>query len=570
MKNSRFVFVILLLISCNKIEIKEEPPPLPSEKSILEFSFKIIDNPSISADIVGLIRNDTISLTIPNTSNTFSFIPTIVFSGNSINPKNKTAVNFSSPVNYEITALDGSTKNYIIIVKKESTLSSEKLITAFTFSAADNPAIIADIVGIIRNDTIHLTIPNTSNSFSFIPTILFSGSSITPKNKTIVDFSVPINYVITALDGSSRKYLVIVKKEPLNVSATLYINSNSFSPSSKYTFFYAINTTDGTLNWKYETPTRATGSGLEFSKGILFGGHSNNFIALDTITKQPKWTFQGGAWFVSFPIINNKVLYVSCDDDYLYALDEFNGTLKWKYLAKPTGSSLGPLSSPTIVNGVIYVASSDGAVHAIDASTGFVKWVTPSPFLGINSSSPSVVNNTVYQGGGKLFAMDAETGAIKWVFKESTKFNASPTIVNDVIYIGSQDNYFYAINALTGDIKWKFLAQKGIYTSAVVQNGLVYFATTGSISNYVNAVNIQNGEIKWTYFHDYPFDSSPIFFNDRIFIASSRAVMALDAITGVLKWERSPVYIDEGFRSSPTIVDKNGNVYFSSLSGAVQ
>ncbi len=163
-----------------------------------------------------------------------------------------------------------------------------------------------------------------------------------------------------------------------------------------------------------------------------------------------------------------------------------------------------------------------------------------------------------------------ETGLIKWVFKENTKFIASPTIVNDVIYIGSQDNYFYAINAITGEIKWKVSAQKSIYTSAVVQNDLVYFATTGSISNYVNAINIHNGEIKWTFFHDYPFDSSPIFFNDRLFIASSRAVIALDANTGVLKWKRSPIYIDEGFRSSPTIVDKNGNVYFSSLSGAIQ
>jgi glucose dehydrogenase len=43
-----------------------------------------------------------------------------------------------------------------------------------------------------------------------------------------------------------------------------------------------------------------------------------------------------------------------------------------------------------------------------------------------------------------------------WTFTPGDAVTASPTVVDDVVYVGSWDGYFYALNKHTGALKWKF------------------------------------------------------------------------------------------------------------------
>lgn len=95
-------------------------------------------------------------------------------------------------------------------------------------------------------------------------------------------------------------------------------------------------------------------------KTIYFGGwRKGNVFAVDALTGRKKWEYDNkGA--CSTPIIAENVLYVTCSDQRLYALDATTGEKLW--ITKPYKA---PLSEPVIAQGVIYFVSEDGYLHAV-------------------------------------------------------------------------------------------------------------------------------------------------------------------------------------------------------------
>ena len=91
-------------------------------------------------------------------------------------------------------------------------LSSAKAITRFNFTSL-TPA----VVGVI-NDTNHeigLSVPFGTNITSLAPLILVSYvATVSPSTGVAQDFSNPVNYTVTAQDGSTQNYTVTVTIEP--------------------------------------------------------------------------------------------------------------------------------------------------------------------------------------------------------------------------------------------------------------------------------------------------------------------------------------------------------------------
>jgi hypothetical protein len=84
-----------------------------------------------------------------------------------------------------------------------------KAITSFVFEAANNSILSSDVSGTI-NDTIALAVPNGTTISSLTPTIEFDGSSVNPESGIPTDFSSSIQYIVTAIDGTTRSYTTTV------------------------------------------------------------------------------------------------------------------------------------------------------------------------------------------------------------------------------------------------------------------------------------------------------------------------------------------------------------------------
>lgn len=124
-----FFGFIFLNLSCEKNEI-QSLTQLSSEKEILKVTFTKADNNSILTDINGNIHSDSIQFIFPSGILLNNLIPTINFTGKSINPSNKTPQNFNNPVSYTITAEDGTTKKYLFTISQHSS-DSNTLISGY-------------------------------------------------------------------------------------------------------------------------------------------------------------------------------------------------------------------------------------------------------------------------------------------------------------------------------------------------------------------------------------------------------------------------------------------------------
>jgi hypothetical protein len=95
-------------------------------KMIHSFDFFADNNPKyLSEDIAGSINGNTITLKVPLYTNRKSLIPAITYSGKYITPQSDAAVNFSKgSVTYTVTAEDGTTAKYKIIIQNQQLAKS--------------------------------------------------------------------------------------------------------------------------------------------------------------------------------------------------------------------------------------------------------------------------------------------------------------------------------------------------------------------------------------------------------------------------------------------------------------
>jgi len=101
----------LLIVSCSKGDATPAQP-LSSEKKLNGVIFKMVDNPSLQEDIIGILIGDSMKVKFPSGISLSNLVPTLDFSGASITPANRTPQNFTNPITYKITAQDGSANNY--------------------------------------------------------------------------------------------------------------------------------------------------------------------------------------------------------------------------------------------------------------------------------------------------------------------------------------------------------------------------------------------------------------------------------------------------------------------------
>jgi polyvinyl alcohol dehydrogenase (cytochrome) len=162
------------------------------------------------------------------------------------------------------------------------------------------------------------------------------------------------------------------------------------------------------------------------------------------------------------------------------------------------------------------------------------KWILTTG--GDVSARAAVVNGLVYfpDWGGNIWAVGAESGQVAWSHKLSdyglaagTVSRTSPTVVNGVVYIGTQyvtsgpTGWLLAINASTGALIWKVQPTTSnafpvITGSPVVAGGNVYVPMTSneefaaaagstfyqccSVSGSVVALNATTGAKLWETF----------------------------------------------------------------------
>jgi len=168
-----------------------------SAKAITAFTFA---NPAATGAINETAK--TINVSVPHGTSVTSLTPTITYTGASISPASGAAQNFTNPVNYTVTAEDGSTQTYTVTVTVGS--ASSKAITGFSFTSPAATGVIDEAA-----KTISVSVPAGTTVTSLTPTVTHTGVSYSPT--TAQNFTNAVTYTVTAEDGSTQPYTVTVK-----------------------------------------------------------------------------------------------------------------------------------------------------------------------------------------------------------------------------------------------------------------------------------------------------------------------------------------------------------------------
>lgn len=168
-----------------------------------------------SFDVAGASVNvsetaKTVTVLLPEGADIAKIVPTLkLFDAKAtVKPASGAAVDLSKPVEYTVTAENGTTRKYLVSAIKP-------LITGFTFGAAP---LNARVYVSEADRSINVTVPNGTDVKALVPTITLStkgakGIAVAPASGVAQDFTKPVTYTVT--NGTeTRAYKAIVTVTP--------------------------------------------------------------------------------------------------------------------------------------------------------------------------------------------------------------------------------------------------------------------------------------------------------------------------------------------------------------------
>ncbi len=172
---------------------------------LTSFQFLTANNAVLSTNVTATITGTAVTAIVPFGTNISNLVATFSTTGDSVAVGTTTQVSgvnandFTSPVDYTVTAADGGTQVYTVTVI--NSFSNSKDIVAFRILGID---------GIISGTNITLVVPNGTDVTALIPTISITGASVSPGSLVPNDFTAPATYVVTAADNTTKTYTVTV------------------------------------------------------------------------------------------------------------------------------------------------------------------------------------------------------------------------------------------------------------------------------------------------------------------------------------------------------------------------
>ena len=203
--------LIATMLFLNACDVEKEPyiQGAEDERFILEFK---VDS------VYGTVDEDNkmVRLDFPAGTDVTHLTPTIIISNYAtIEPKSGVTQDFTNPVYYTVTAMSGATSQYMVEAIVHDA-DNEKSILSFRFDALDEDGIIDEVAR-----RISFVLPAETDVTQLVPTIEVSeGATVEPASGVAQDFTNPVTYTVTAQNGTTAAYTVMVIVEGGDVEPT--------------------------------------------------------------------------------------------------------------------------------------------------------------------------------------------------------------------------------------------------------------------------------------------------------------------------------------------------------------
>lgn len=251
----------------------------------------------------------------------------------------------------------------------------------------------------------------------------------------------------------------------------------------------------------------------------------------------------------TFFIADQKMF--ASDGNTLAVYDLEDGAILWSNYFR-TGHTMYDASKALPESNYTYVIydSNDGLTKGLNSNTGNEIWQYPGHTLSspITFQQQIILWNLINSNGAAIICLNAKTGHELWHFDAGRIF--APTVYNDLLLFGSEDNCYYALNMSDGSLKWK--SNVGCVVGSVpfideVNQRLSWEVlnknSQGSYFGTALSLSLQDGSVlaspNLMSVQAILGQDNAAKLNNHVFATIGKTVICLDAVSGLLLWERT-------------------------------
>jgi outer membrane protein assembly factor BamB len=285
-------------------------------------------------------------------------------------------------------------------------------------------------------------------------------------------------------------------------------------------------------------PTKGFGGGVAYDDGKVFATSGfGQVIALDAKSGKVLWRQDLGVPIVNAPTANGGRVFVSTQDNHLFALAQTDGRRLWDHQGISESAGILESTSAAVSGDYVMAPYSSGEVYALRVQNGRPAWNDMLTHSGVATAlselddiagRPVVDRDVVYaishsgimaaislNTGDRLWSRDIggiqtpwaagdyvyvltsdqqiicltrKEGKVKWIHqlqrwddpenRSGAMVWAGPVLVSDRLVVVSSKGTAAAISPYTGELQAKMEIPAGTYISPVVANGMLYLYTS--------------------------------------------------------------------------------------------
>ncbi len=284
------------------------------------------------------------------------------------------------------------------------------------------------------------------------------------------------------------------------IGGALACSNGKLIVTSSFAEAFALDEDNGHELWRIKLPACCKGDGITISdRNVYLLCDNSSLQVVDVNSGSLLWSHNGMVMDTTYMgsssvCVKGGVVYLSYPSGEVFALLE-NGSILWSTMLSKLSftnideSLLHPRACPVIKDNLIYFTCANRQITALDIRNGIVVW--KKDYGGLET--PLVSGNSIFvlNSSSELICLNKDSGKIRWHTK--LKFGRSndcewfgPIQVGNELLMTSSSGGLLMVSAIDGSIKsYKLDIGRGVVVHPVASKNMLYLITDdGSVLAY--------------------------------------------------------------------------------------
>ena len=222
-------------------------------------------------------------------------------------------------------------------------------------------------------------------------------------------------------------------------------------------------------------------------------------------------------------------VYVGSYDGHLYAIDETDGSVRWRFRAQR-----GVVSKPLPAGDLVIFGAEDHNVYGVSRHQGRASWSFRTTMPVRSSAVGDDRTCLIGSDDGFLYRIDRAKGTLIWRYRTWGPVRSTPMLLHGAAIFGSDDGYLYSVDRESGQLRWRRQVGSSIVASAAAADQLVI---VGAGDGAVRGIAHETGAVVWTHQTGKAIIASASIVDQTAYVGSADgSLYALDTATGKPSW----------------------------------